>query len=232
MTTKILAIGAHPDDVEFGCGGILIKEIQKGSLVKIIVCSLGEAGTNGTPESRKQEAINAAKIIGAEIEFLDMGGDCHIQPNPENILKLTKIIREFKPEIVLTTELERNQHPDHFAVSQITQSACRYARYGGLSEVKDLPIHKVQNLYFYPSRAEWGNKPNIFIDVTNSIELWKNSMQAHESQMKTKAYLNLILNKTAAWGASIGVAYAVGLWTNDPVNLNHLSDLNLSSRNY
>ncbi|MDD4989492.1 MAG: PIG-L family deacetylase, partial [Candidatus Pacebacteria bacterium] len=66
---KILVFGAHPDDVEFGCGGLLIKEIENGSKVKIVVCSLGEAGTNGTPEGRKNEAEEAAKFIGAEIEF-------------------------------------------------------------------------------------------------------------------------------------------------------------------
>ena len=69
--TKILAIGAHPDDVEFGCAPLLIKEVEKGNEVKILCLSLGEAGSSGTPEGRKQEAIDAAKIIGAEIEFLD-----------------------------------------------------------------------------------------------------------------------------------------------------------------
>jgi len=78
MTKKILAFGAHPDDVEFGCGGLLIKEIQNGNQVKIVVCSLGEAGTNGTPASRKKEATDSAKWIGAEIECINLGGDCHI----------------------------------------------------------------------------------------------------------------------------------------------------------
>ena len=72
---KILALGAHPDDVEFGERPLLIKEKKKGNQVKIVVCSLGEAGTSGTPQGRKQEAEDAAKTIGAEIEFLEMGGD-------------------------------------------------------------------------------------------------------------------------------------------------------------
>lgn len=83
---KLLAFGAHPDDLEFGIGGLMIKEIEKGNNVKYIVCSLGEAGSAGTPEGRKQESIEAAKISGAEIEFLDFGGDCHIQYNPKIFL--------------------------------------------------------------------------------------------------------------------------------------------------
>jgi bacillithiol biosynthesis deacetylase BshB1 len=229
---KILAFGAHPDDIEFGVGGLIIKEIQKGSTVKNIVCTLGEAGTSGTPEGRKQEAENAAKLMGAEIEFLDLGGDCHITNSPENSIKIAKAIRMFKPEIVLAPELQANQHPDHYALAQLAQSACRLARYGGLKEIKDLPVHKVNALYYYPSRAEWGSKPDLFIDVSENWEKWTQAMACHESQMKTKGYINLVGSKASAWGASIGAERAIALWSNDPLRVDSLSDLNLSSRNY
>ena len=78
-TKKILVFGAHPDDVEFGCGGLLIKEIKNGAEVKIIVGSLGESGTNGTSLSRKKEAQNSAKKMGASIDFINLGGDCKIE---------------------------------------------------------------------------------------------------------------------------------------------------------
>lgn len=230
---KILAIGAHPDDVEFGTGALIIKETQSGSQVKIVVCSLGEAGSNGTPEGRKQEAINAAKISGvSDVEFLDLGGDCHLEYTPKNVITIAKIIREYQPDIVLAPELQINQHPDHYIVARLAHSATRVARYGGLGELKDLPTHKVNSLYFYPSRAEWGQKPDIIIDVTENYDTWVKAMQAHESQMKTVGYVNLVTSKSTAWGQSIGVEHAVGLWVNDPVRINKLSDLNLSSRNY
>src|SRR5581483_7498865 len=117
--TKILAIGAHPDDIEFGVGGLMIKESEKGSQIKYVICSLGEAGSNGTPEERKKEAEESAKMVGAEIEFLDFGGDCHIADTPENAIKIAEILRKFKPDVVLAPELQRNQHPDHYAVSKI-----------------------------------------------------------------------------------------------------------------
>src|ERR1700752_4169687 len=113
---KILAIGAHPDDVEFGVGGLLIKEIGLGAKVKIVVCSLGEAGSNGTPEGRRKEGQSAAKYIGAEFEHVPMGGDCHIEDSPKNRMEIAEIIREWKPDIVLAPSLTENQHPDHLAV--------------------------------------------------------------------------------------------------------------------
>ncbi len=230
---KLLAIGAHPDDVEFGgAAALIIKEINKGNQAKIVVCSLGEAGSNGTPESRKKESQNAAKISGAEIEFLEMGGDCHIEYKPQNTIKIAKIIRQYKPDIVLAQSLTHNQHPDHKNLTFVVRDACRLARYGGLKELKKLPVHKISALYFYGSSAEWDRKPDIVIDVTDIHPKWEKAMLAHTSQMKTKSYLNLVNSKAAALGVSIGVKYAVGLWTNDPVRLDNLSDLTLSSRNY
>src|SRR6478672_10050818 len=74
----LLAVGAHPDDIEFGCGGILLAEAERGCAIALCVCSRGEAGTNGTPSEREAEARQAAKVIGATIEFLDFGGDCRL----------------------------------------------------------------------------------------------------------------------------------------------------------
>ncbi len=232
MPNKILALGAHPDDIEFGMGGLMIKESEKGSTIKYLVCSLGEAGTNGNPKQRKQEAINSAKMINAEIAFGDFGDDCHIEYNPKNAIKIAKLIREFKPNLVLAPELEKNQHPDHYITAKLAQSACRLARYGGLKELKKLPIHKIDALYFYPSRAEWPKKPDLIIDVSELKNQWEQTMSAHKSQMKTKAYHDLVFSKASAMGASIGVKYAIGLYANDPIRINNLSDLNLSSRNY
>ena len=229
---RILAIGAHPDDVEFGVGGLLIKEAEKGSQIKVVICSLGEAGTNGTPEGRKQEATAAAKFYNAEIEFLDFGGDSHMEYTPQNGFQIAKVMREFKPDIVLAPSLTENQHPDHLTVAKLTHDACRYARYGGLAELKSSPVHKIGALYYYSSSSEWDKGPQIIVDVTAVHGKWEQAMQAHRSQMKTRAYLDLVNSKAQALGKSIGVDYAVGLRANDPIRVDCLSDLELSSRNY
>jgi N-acetylglucosamine malate deacetylase 1 len=228
---KILVFGAHPDDVEFGTGGLLIKEIEKGAKVKIVVCSFGEAGTNGTPSSRKAEAQASAKFIGAEIEFTELGGDSHMENSPKNALKLANIIRKYKPNIVLTTSVFENQHPDHLALSQMTRSACRLARYGGLKELKKLPVHTIDSLYFYPSSAGFEKKPDIIVDISPQYEKWVKAMSLHKSQMKTKNYINLISSRSRAYGASVGVEHASILWVNDIILVDSLTELS-SSRNY
>jgi LmbE family N-acetylglucosaminyl deacetylase len=93
-------------------------------------------------------------------------------------------------------------------------------------------VHKIKSLYYYGSSAEWDKKPDILVDVSDVEKEWETAMAYHVSQMKTKQYSHLVFTKSAALGASMGVKYAVGLYSNDPIRLNALSDLNLSSRNY
>ncbi|MEP6960836.1 MAG: PIG-L family deacetylase [Acidobacteriota bacterium] len=227
---RILAVGAHPDDVEFGCAPILIQEARAGHDVRIVVTSKGEAASAGTPEERAQEAREAAKIIGGSIEFLDLGGDCHIQANPENASLLAREIRTFRPDIVLAPHLGENQHPDHAAVGRIVRDAARLARYGGLSNLLPLPAHQILSLYFYAITQVFVDPPQLVVDVSSVYPEWQAAIHCHKSQMKTRSYPELVTTRSRAWGAAIGVEYAVGLWLNDPVRVSSLSDLSLSSR--
>ena len=229
---KILAVGAHPDDVEFGCAPLLIQEVQKGNQVRILVLSKGEAASSGTPEERAEEARAAAQVIGAEIEFLEMGGDCHIRHTPENSLAIARELRQFQPGIVLAPTLEENQHPDHSAAARMVRDASRLARYGGLEDLRPLPPHQILNLYFYSITQVFTPEPDLIIDVSAVDAQWDRAMACHKSQMKTKAYPELVHARARALGAAIGVASAVGLWASDPVRVGALSDLTLSSRNY
>lgn len=229
---KILAIGPHPDDIEFGCAAILIKEIQRGNHVKMLVCSRGESGTAGTPDLREQEARAAAKLLGAEIEFIDFAGDCHMEYTLANRLRIAAEIREYKPSIVLTPHPSENQHPDHVVVSKLTRDAARLARYGGVEELKPIAPHKIDNMFFYNITQHIGRTPDIVIDISQVVDPWEAVMRCHASQTGSKSYLDL--QKTAAHllGVSIGVEYAAGLFANDPLRVNHLSDITLSSRNF
>lgn len=229
---NILAVGPHPDDVEFGCAPLLIQEVLRGNRAKVVVATRGEAGTSGTPEQRIEEAREAAGIVGAEIEFLDLGGDCRIRHTPENALVLARQIRQFQPRIVLAPTPDENQHPDHAAVSKIVRDAARLARYGGLPELQDLAVHPIGHLYYYSITQMFESRPDLVIDVSAVEKQWEAAMQCHQSQMKTKSYVELVRARARSLGASIGVALAVGLWVNDPIRLGALSDLTLSSRNY
>lgn len=231
MKQKILAIAAHPDDIEFGCGAILIKEIKKGNDVAMLVSSLGEAGTHGTPAIRKRESQNAAKLIGASIGFLDFGGDCRIEHTKTNVFTLVKELRAYKPDIVLAPGLQENQHPDHLAVGKIARDAARLARFGGIKEFTD-PPHRIANLYHY-GVTQYVERPyDVVIDVTKEKDVWVKMIESHKSQMKTRRYVDLLLSRARFLGLSIGTEYAMGLFANDPIHLDTLSEVKLSSRNF
>ncbi len=110
---RILALGAHPDDIEFGCGGVLLAEAARGSEIFLCVCSRGEAASNGTPAERETEARAAAEMLGASLEFLEMGGDCHLERAAANALLIARRIRAARPDILLAPTGSPNQHPDH-----------------------------------------------------------------------------------------------------------------------
>lgn len=233
---RILAIGAHPDDIEFGCAPVLIKEARAGNQIRILVTSKGEAASAGTPEERAEEARAAARIIGAEIDFLEhflnLGGDCNIAYTPDNAVPIAREIRTFRPDIVLAPHLGENQHPDHAAVGKLTRDAARLARYGGFSKLLPLPAHQINSLYYYAITQVFVEPPQLVIDVSPVFAEWQKAIACHGSQMKTRAYPELVTARSRAWGQAIGVEYAVGLWLNDPVQVDLLSEMPLSSRHF
>ncbi len=232
---NILAVGAHPDDIEFGCAHVLLKETRKGNRVKYLVLSKGEAGSHGSSDGRETEARAAAKIIGAEIEFLDFGGDCHMERLPDNAFKLAVEIRKFQAAIVLAPHYEENQHPDHAVAGQLTRDACRFARYAGLDALKgfsaEANAHAVSALYFYGITKEFG-APDLVLDISSVADDWIKAMECHASQMRTRGYVDQRIAAARHLGLSLGVTHAAGLYANDPIRLDALSDLSLSSRHF
>jgi len=211
---------------------ILIQEVRKGNQVRVVLLTRGEASTAGTPAGREQEARAAAAVMGVEIDFLEMGGDCHLRHSPEGSMAIAREIRKFQPQIVLAPHPDENQHPDHVAAARMVRDSARLARYGGLMELRELPQHSIDNLYFYSITQTMLPNPDIVIDVSGIELQWNAAMACHKSQMKTKGYVHLVQTRARALGASIGVELAVGLWVNEPVRVAALSDLTLSSRNY
>ena len=229
---NILAIGAHPDDIEFGCAHVLIQEARRGNRVQLLVLSRGEAASHGTPASREAEARAAASLIHAEIDFLDFGGDCHIAPSHANAFAIARHIRRFQPSIVLAPHAGENQHPDHAVVGKLTRDACRYARYAGLQELKDDPAHAVAALYFYTITQPLSDPYDVVIDNGDVVTEWEAAMRCHASQMQTRSYVDLRLAAARHLGLSIGVEYAAGFYASDPVRIAALSDITLSSRHF
>ncbi len=229
---KILAFGAHPDDVEFGCGGVLLEQIAYGHEVAVVCLTLGEAGSSGTPVQRKQETELAVKMLGARVDFWDIGGDCHIEYTNQNRLRIARKIREECPDIILIPTLDQNQHPDHRIVAELVRDASRLARYKGLQELLDLPAHAVGSIWHFPVLAFPEHHPDVIVDVSNVIDQWREAMMCHESQMKHKNYLELILGRSRTWGLSAGVEYGIALWKSAPLVMNNLAPVQNTARSF
>lgn len=229
---KILAFGAHPDDIEFGCAGILIEEIKKGNEIHLFCGSKGEAGSAGTPELREKETQKAAAIIGAPFEWIDFGGDCHIENTRENAFKIAKIIRQHKPDIVLAPPLFENQHPDHQHLGRMVRDACRFARYGGLHTLKEFEPHRVDSLYYYSiSILPPDSYPDIIYDISDAKDQWIECIEAHATQIQNKRYLDMHLSKSKYLGVIAGIEYGMGLWHEDPIIVNNLQNIKKTGRN-
>jgi LmbE family N-acetylglucosaminyl deacetylase len=230
----LLAFGAHPDDIEFGCGGVIARETRAGRKAHFVICSRGESGTNGTPSQRVAESRKAAAILGATVHFVLLDGDAHLEATPAHALKLAAIIRRVRPGIVLAPTLVENQHPDHPRLGRIVRDAARLARYGGLAALRSNAAHAISQLFYYAvtPEAEPARELPILIDISapGIVETWTASMRAHASQLRTRDYLELQLGRARIRGIRAGVGHAIPLYPNDPAVFDSLVPLSRSAR--
>jgi LmbE family N-acetylglucosaminyl deacetylase len=232
----LLAFGAHPDDVEFGCGAVIARETHAGRMAHLVIGSRGEAGSHGTPSQRSAEARKAAKLLGATLEFIVLDGDAHLEIRATHALKLAGIIRRIRPGIVLAPSLVENQHPDHARLGRIVRDACRLARYGGLKELRRLPPHAIGQLYYYAvtPEAEPRDLGPVLLDVSspNIIAAWTAAMEAHASQTSARSYVELQLARARFLGLRAGVSHATALYPNDPIVVESLAQISRAARRF
>ena len=232
--TPLLAFGAHPDDIEFGCGGVVARETSAGRPAHFVVCSRGEAATHGTPARRIKEAKHAAELLGATFEFLELGGDAHFEVRVEHVLKLAAVVRRLRPGIVLAPSCVENQHPDHSRLGQMVRDAARLARYGGVKELRDLPPHALGQLFFYAvtPEAEPSGVTPVLVDVSapELVAVWTAAMKAHATQTNALSYVDLQLTRAHLRGLRAGVGHAIALFPNEPVVVESLAQLGRGAR--
>jgi N-acetylglucosamine malate deacetylase 1 len=232
----LLAFGAHPDDIEFGCGGVIALETRAGRKVHFVICSHGEAASYGTPKQRIAEAKNAAKLLGATVEFIELDGDAHLEIRAAHAIKMAGIIRHIRPGIVLAPSLVENQHPDHWRLGKLIRDASRLARYGGMKELKSAASHRIEQLFFYAVTPE-AEPPDIsplLIDVSapEIIAAWTAAMAAHASQTSARNYIELQLSRARLLGVRAGIGHAIALFPNDAPVVNSLAQINRSARRF
>jgi LmbE family N-acetylglucosaminyl deacetylase len=165
---KILAIGPHPDDMEFGCGGTLIKYAQKGHDVFLLLVTKG--GQGGTEEVRHQEQLEAAKVIGAKDVLWGDFEDTELLGKGNDIIHMVEAyIKNIQPDFIFVNYYE-DTHQDHRTVNEAVQSATRYVR----------------NVLFYEVPTTNNFIPQVFVNISETLEFKLRALEAHRSQvMKT-----------------------------------------------
>ncbi len=236
ILAPLLAFGAHPDDIEFACGGVIANETKAGRKVHFVICSQGEAGSYGTPKQRIAEAKKAAGLLGATIEFLELDGDAHLEVRSAHAIKLAGIIRCVRPGAVLAPSLIGNQHPDHAHLGKLVRDASRLARYGGLKELRRLKPHVIGQLFFYAvtPEAEPRDISPVLIDVSapEIVSAWIEAMQAHASQTSARKYVELQIARARFMGMRAGVEHAIALFPNEPLVFDSLAQTSRSARSF
>ncbi len=184
MKLDILAIGAHPDDVELGCGATLAKEVSNGKKVGIIDLTRGELGTRGTAETRDEEAFNAAKILGVHSRINMCFSDGFFTNDKAHQLEIIKMIRYYKPEIVICNAVD-DRHIDHGKGSQLVSDACFLS---GLRKIET--VHEDEETVQEPWRPtavyhyiQWKDlEPDVAVDVSGYMDKKMESVLAYKTQ--------------------------------------------------
>jgi len=179
VKVDVLAIAAHPDDMELICGGTLIRAHMLGRSTGILDLAAGEMASRGTPELRAKEAAAAAKVMGVSVrENLGLP-DGGITNTPETRAKVAVVIRRLQPKIVITHSLH-GRHPDHPIVAQLARDASFVA---GLKKIEpSIPPHRPLKVLHALSFREDNTRPTFVVDVTDAFEKKLEAIGCYKSQ--------------------------------------------------
>ena len=235
--TDILAIGAHPDDIELSCAGTLLREMKKGKKVSILDLSKGELGTRGNGETRMHEASVAAEILGIDGRINLEFKDGFFTEDELHIREVVKIIRLLKPEIVLCNAVE-DRHPDHGRAASLIAKSCFYSglvkfqtEYKGMKQ----EVHRPKAVYNYIQFKYI--KPDFLVDISEFYDTKMKSIQAYSSQfynpdskepetmISSKGFLDFIEARMIEYGRILGVKYAEGYTASRIPGVESLFDL-------
>jgi bacillithiol biosynthesis deacetylase BshB1 len=238
MKLDILAFGVHPDDVELSCSGTLLKHIADGKKVGLVDLTQGELSTRGNPELRNQEALNSLKKMNARIRVNLEFADGFFGHDREHLLPIIKVIRYFRPEIVLANAID-DRHPDHGRAAKLVADAAFLA---GLRKIETewtdnsvqeawrpkAVFHYIQDHYL---------KPDFVVDITpymeKKLELIKTFrsqfFDPHSNEPETpisgRTFLESVIGKNRTFGRPIGVEFAEGFTCAHPIGVRDLFDL-------
>lgn len=237
MKLDILAIGAHPDDVELGCGATLAKEIASGKKVGILDLTQGELGTRGTAETRAVEAREAASILGVSIRENLAFADGFFVNDKAHQLEIIKIIRKYKPDIIICNAID-DRHIDHGKGSKLVSDACFLS---GLVKIETTLDDENQNpwrpkqVYHY---IQWKHiEPDFVVDVSKFMDIKMKAVLAYKTQffdanskepetlISSRNFTDSIEYRSRDLGRLVGVDYAEGFNVERYIAVDSLFDL-------
>ena len=233
----VLAFGAHPDDIELGAGGTLVKQVRNGSKVGMVDLTEGEMGTRGSVSVRREEAKKAADIIGAEFRINLKMDDAFISMDKKSILSIVRVIRKYKPKIVLCNAI-KDRHPDHAIAAKLVSKACFTS---GLAKVETVD-NSVKQLPFRPLAVyhyiqdKWID-PDFVMDISPEYTDKIKAVKAFKSQfynpsnkepqtpISSKEFLDSLTAKAVLFGRSINTHYGEGFTVERPIGVNNLFNI-------
>lgn len=239
MKLDILAIGAHPDDVELGCGATLAKEVANGKKIGIIDLTRGELGTRGSAETRDEESFAAAKLLGVHSRVNMRFADGFFINDKNHQIELIKMIRFYRPEIVICNAVD-DRHIDHGRGSQLVSDACFLS---GLRKIET--VHKDERVTQEPWRPkalyhyiQWKEiEPDVVVDVSGFMEKKMEAVLAYKTQfydpksdepetpISSKNFTDSVEYRARNLGRLIGVEHGEGFTVERYLGVKSLFDL-------
>lgn len=236
MKLDALFFAAHPDDVELSCGGTLLKITKSGKKAGIIDLTQGELGTRGSKQIRKSEALKASSVLRVSLRRNLKIPDGNIENSASNRLKIIKIIRELKPQIIFLPH-SNDRHPDHQHAHILIREA---AFYSGLPKIKtklngrpQTAYRPKRNIYFMQTNTF---EPSFIIDITNNFAGKMKAVNCYKSQfynpgskepgtfISDKKFIEYIEARARFYGFHAGVKYGEPFYVEEKILLN-LNDL-------
>ncbi|WP_300437233.1 bacillithiol biosynthesis deacetylase BshB1 [Christiangramia sp.] len=237
MKLDILAVGAHPDDVELSCSGTIAKEVDRGKKVGILDLTRGELGTRGSAEIRDKEAQAAAAILGVKMRHNLEFSDAFFENNTAHKLEVIKIIRKYKPEIVLCNAVE-DRHIDHGKAAQLVGDACFLSGLRKIETIMDgnkQAAWRPKHVFHY---IQWKNlQPDFVVDITGYLDKKLESVLAYKSQfydeknsepatpISSSNFLDSITYRAQDMGRLINTEHAEGFNVERNVAVDSIFDL-------
>jgi bacillithiol biosynthesis deacetylase BshB1 len=238
MKLDVLAIGAHPDDVDLSCGGTVAKLSRKGKAVGLLDLTEGELGTRGNRDIRAQEAMQAGKILGVSIRENLRIADGNIDNTPENRARVIKAIRKYRPDVLLIP-YAIDRHPDHEHAHVLAREAWFY---GGLEKVVTLEDGEPQDPWrprAYYCFMQWHEfEPSFIVDISSEFELRMEAMRAFRSQffdpesrerstiLSTPEFLEMLRTRLAYYGTRISKKYGEPFFSSAAIAVDDIVALN------